>query len=128
MWEPLISRPESGCCPGTLLKVGVGGRALGTLCLLAQYFCLPRASKISAVAPYPPHDFKDLICRTYYPVYHKWNHEKGAGEYLVDRNLNCPSRLTQARDSVATPTISRSASVYPSMTKPFSKWPLREQA
>ena len=36
MWEPLISRPESGCCPGTLLKVGVSGRALGTLCSLAE--------------------------------------------------------------------------------------------
>ena len=36
MWEPLISRPESGCCPGTLLKEEVGSRALGTLCLLAE--------------------------------------------------------------------------------------------
>ena len=36
MWEPLVSRPESGCCPGTLLKAGVDGRAFSELCLLAQ--------------------------------------------------------------------------------------------
>ena len=36
MLKPLISCPESGCCLGTLLKVGVGGRALSTLCLLAE--------------------------------------------------------------------------------------------